>query len=254
MVLTLRRAAFIAALLCAETSAAQRGAGAGGVARGSVVPGGGGRASVGRRPVLYGFALECVGCEPLLFSRGRGSDQTPALDWSYSYTSYPHVAAVLPGSGAEVAGIQVGDVLVAIDGVSLLTIDGTKKFASATSGDSVHLSFDRGSKTIDVPLVLGRPAGGRGGRGGTMMTLDALSARYAGAYGNVDLDVWSDEPVFVTRDSTGAMILRTGTTVFRLRTDLADSTSVGRGRAGAGGRSGGQRTGRGGRVTPPAYQ
>jgi membrane-associated protease RseP (regulator of RpoE activity) len=179
----------------------------------------------GKRPVLYGFALECVDCTPALTGRGqggRGGAATLAAVWNY--TSFPRVAAVLPNSAAEQAGIRVGDLLASIDGLSLLTEEGSRRFANATSGEDVRLTFERSSKLIDIPLTLGR---GRMG-GPQQVMLGTMSARFSGAYGNVDLDVWSDDPVNISRDSTGAMILRTGTTVVRLKTEgMNDSTVVG---------------------------
>jgi membrane-associated protease RseP (regulator of RpoE activity) len=206
-----------------------------------------------RRPVLYGFALECVDCQPMgrgrantggvgSFSRADGSSATYAL--MYIYTSFPRVAAVLPNSIAEAAGIRVGDVLTSIDGLSLLTEEGSRRFASAASGDEVRLTFDRASKLIDVPLVLGQV---KAGGAQQMISVGQLSARYSGAFGNVDIDIWSDDAVNVSRDSTGAMLLRAGTTLIRIRADstgtsfrrlMTDSVAGGRGGVRGRGRGG----------------
>jgi hypothetical protein len=262
MVLKLGTLIVMSTLVLTHTTHAQgraRGGAGVGADRGAGIDSGGRGFAPGysRRPVLFGFALECVDCQPTgptpIGRGGFGNLRRPdgslgSYTLVYNYTSFPRVAAVLPNSVAEAAGIRVGDLLRAIDGYSLLTEEGSRHFASASAGDEVRLTFDRDSKTIEVPLVLGR-AGGRG-RGGPVQTFDAMSARYVGAYGNVDLDVWSDEPVSVSRDSTGAMILRTGTTVVRLRADLIDSARAGRGRGGAVGRG----AGRGGRGATPPYQ
>jgi membrane-associated protease RseP (regulator of RpoE activity) len=243
MVLTMKRAAVFALLLVVQSAGAQSGGRARG---GGGILGSGDFNFVSRRPVLFGFALECVDCQPTGGRGGYPAGRGAGDGYAWTYTSYPRVAAVIPGSVAEAAGIQAGDILMSIEGLSLLTAEGTKKFASAVSGDEVHLGFERASKPINVALTLGRAARVQG-RGGPTQTFDVLNARYVGAYGNVDLDVWSDEPVSVTRDSTGAMILRTGTTVVRLRADgITDSAGVRR-RARAGGADGAARgRGRGG--------
>ncbi|MGH9884513.1 MAG: PDZ domain-containing protein [bacterium] len=206
--------------------------------------------------MLYGFALECVDCQPgrgvgVARARGGGDGVGAARGGGgaggagrgqlqvWSYSTYPRVSALAPGGAAEGAGIRVGDVLISIDGLSLLTDDGARRFASAVTGDQVHLSFERDSKVIDVPLVLGRITTARGGPVGT---LDGyLSARFEGTEGTVNLEIWSDEPVIVTRDSTGAMILRTSTMVVKLRKEDASATGI----TGRGGRQGGARVGRG---------
>jgi membrane-associated protease RseP (regulator of RpoE activity) len=234
MVLTIRRSMVCAALMLATTAHAQQGA------RGS---GGSGGAFSGRgvRPVLFGFALECVDCQPTGRGRvggGRGGVTEETTRTAWTYTQFPRVAGVLPNSLAESAGIRVGDVLTAIDGLSLLTEEGSRRFASAASGDEVRLTFERASKLIDVPLVLGRVATGRGQQ---MISVGQLSARYSGAYGNIDIDIWSDDLVNVSRDSTGAMLLRTGTTLIRVHADNpGDTLSSGRGARGSGARGRGR--------------
>jgi hypothetical protein len=205
-----------------------------------------------RRPVLYGFALECVDCQPM--GRGRanmgGSGSIRRSDGSvgaytlvYHYTSFPRVAAVLPNSLAEAAGIRVGDVLTSIDGLSLLTEEGSRRFAMAASGDEVRLTFERASKLIDVPLVLGQV---KTGGSQHMISVGQLSGRFSGGIGNVDIDIWSDEAVNVSRDSTGAMLLRSGTTLIRVRVDSAGAALDRRRDSLSGGRGGARGRGRGG--------
>jgi membrane-associated protease RseP (regulator of RpoE activity) len=223
MVLTIRKSMVVAALVIAATAEAQRGARSGG---GS----GGGFSGIGVRPVLFGFALECVDCQPAGRGRiggGRGTGAQEPGRTAWTYNQFPRVAGVLPNSLAESSGIRVGDLLTAIDGLSLLTEEGSRRFASAAAGDEVRLTFERASKLVDVSLVLGRIATGREQQ---IASVGQLSARYSGAYGDVDIDIWSDDAVNVSRDSTGAMLLRTGTTLIRVRADApGDSLSGGRG-------------------------
>ena len=259
MVLRLGTWIVVSTLAFAQSIHAQGRARGGGGAGGSIDSGGRGSlaaaasrlaATASRRPVLYGFALECVDCQPMgrgragaggvgSFRRSDGALATYTL--AYIYTSFPRVAAVLPNSSAEAAGIRMGDILTAIDGLSILTEEGSRRFASAASGDEVRLTFERASKLIDVTLALGRVATAGPQH---MISVGQLSARYSGEYGNVDIDIWSDDAVNVSRDSTGAMILRTGTTVIRVRADNpSDSLSSARSSARGGGARGRGRAG-----------
>src|SRR5262245_8912048 len=97
--------------------------------------------SSGPRPLLFGFALECVRCEstsPRGFpGRGRG----PLATWHYN--EYPHIADVAPGGPADRAGIRRGDVLMDVDGISLLTDEGAQRFSALRAGDTVRLTIAR---------------------------------------------------------------------------------------------------------------
>ena len=183
------------------------------------------------RPLLYGFALECVDCQPGGRGRGgRGSGSgTPPAVWSY--TNYPRVMAVAPGSAAEQAGVKPGDLLLSIDGLSVITEQGARRFANAGKGEEVHLAFERDSKPIQISLVLGSMADGQ--RGGPRTIANGYITM-SGTVKNVldmKLEVWSDEPIF-PHDSSGVMTLRIGDgTLIKLTLkDLTDST----GRAGRG--------------------
>lgn len=225
MVLNISRATCVALafLFCAGAAVAQRG-GAPSIAR------------LGEaRPLLYGFALECVDCAPGGRGRvgGAGRGEAPVV---WSYRSFPRVAGVAPGSVAEEAGIQAGDLLISIDGLSLLDEQGASRFARAVKGDTVRLLFERDSKPVSVSLVLGATAGGRRGpiRVGT-----GYIALHAPIHGEMTMEIWSDEPIFLPPDSgsaPGVGVVRIGAnTVIKIRLvkDSTDSTSArgGRGEA-----------------------
>ena len=61
----------------------------------------------------------------------------------------------IPGSPAEAAGLQPGDVIVAVDGVSLdgMTIDQATAKIKGPRNTPVTLSIERGTQTIDVSIV-----------------------------------------------------------------------------------------------------
>jgi membrane-associated protease RseP (regulator of RpoE activity) len=70
------------------------------------------------------------------------------------------VRRVEPGSPAEAAGLRSGDVLVAVDGVSIGRTHDLRTLVSLRSpGEVVILTILRGDQTLDVPATLA-PAGG----------------------------------------------------------------------------------------------
>src|SRR4051812_220636 len=76
------------------------------------------------RPLVFGFALECVDCQPGEGQRGRGGGGgAPAV---MSYRSFPRVSGVVPGSAAEQAGIRIGDILLSVEGLSVLAEAGAQ--------------------------------------------------------------------------------------------------------------------------------
>lgn len=65
------------------------------------------------------------------------------------------VEGVLPGSPAEQAGLAVGDVLVAVDGLPVdgKTIDDVVAVVRGPRGTEVILSLDRGGTPLELPIV-----------------------------------------------------------------------------------------------------
>ncbi|HEV8447000.1 MAG TPA: PDZ domain-containing protein [Gemmatimonadaceae bacterium] len=222
----------------ATTSSAQNGRGGGGGGQ----AGWGGRGifesgaarSAGPRPMLFGFALECTRCgavgrgggmsgggsgEGGTAGRGRGEFVGAARGGGlavWRYDEYPRVAAVVPGGAADRAGIREGDVLLAVDGMSITTDEGSRRFSELRAGDTASFSLDRAGKTVDVNIVVGRG----GGRGGSLVEPPAANApNFTTRARDTRVDVWSDARVVESTDSTGATILRVGNTVIRLSGD-----------------------------------
>jgi len=204
MVLSLRKIALVGLIVFAnaEVAAAQRG-----------LPPNAPRSN-DVRPMLFGFALGCLNCQPGERPRGRGG-APPVV----SYRSFPQVLSVAPGSAAEQAGIKEGDILQSIDGISVLTDEGATRLARATEGDQVRLVFERNSKPIEIPLVLGANVGRKLG-GPRHINLGYMSMQTA--TGDMKLEIWSDDPVVsgepTFTDGWGEMVLRIGDkTMIRLR-------------------------------------
>jgi len=186
----------------------------------------------GVRPLLFGFALECSRCTPVGRGRGgQGFGGGRGVLGLWHYDEYPRIAAVVPGSAAQRAGIRVGDVLLAVDGISITSDEGSQRFSELRAGDTAHLTLDRGDKkSMFVDLVLDR-----GGRGGAVVEAPSAEApNFTTRAHGARVDVWSDGRVVQSTDSAGATILRIGNTVIRLSDELpAGGLRGARGRRGA---------------------
>jgi S1-C subfamily serine protease len=68
---------------------------------------------------------------------------------------------VKPGSPAEAAGLSVGDVIVAIDGVAVPTMSAlVARLRETDPGDEVSLSVRRGDQTVTMAATLAEPVTG----------------------------------------------------------------------------------------------
>jgi len=74
----------------------------------------------------------------------------PTGGYYYKYDSYPRVVQVRQRSAAERAGIQVGDVIIEVEGRSILE-DGS--ILNLEQHDQLRMTVRRDDKTIDVVLA-----------------------------------------------------------------------------------------------------
>jgi len=87
----------------------------------------------------------------------RGSDiQHPRLGIGLEPTSSPpQITAVEPGSGAEDGGLQVGDVITALDGTAITTFDELATYIDSKNvGDVVQVTVQRNGKELTLPVTL----------------------------------------------------------------------------------------------------
>ena len=95
----------------------------------------------------FGFAFTC---EPrCTASTGRDG----ALIYTYyKYSDYPPITAIGLGSAADRAGLKVGDLVVKVEGHSVLDDEGAKGLARLDRVDILHLTVRRDGKEIDFTL------------------------------------------------------------------------------------------------------
>jgi membrane-associated protease RseP (regulator of RpoE activity) len=172
----------------------------------------------GPRPLLFGFALECTKCQST--NRRGGLGGGPMAVWHYD--EFPRIVAVADDSPAARAGIREGDLLLGVDGASLITDAGARLFSALRAGDTASLTLERNGKSYSTMLVLDRPPGfgGAGGfDGGLARGMNARrgSLHFSTRVGTTAVDVESEVPVVSSTDSSGATVLHVGSTTIRLR-------------------------------------
>lgn len=104
--------------------------------------------STGANPGWIGIAM---------FRLLKTPDQMRAQDSAGAFGVPPEIAAVAAGSPAEAAGVVVGDTLVAVDGVSVLTSAGAQRFLNAPAGTTLSLTLRRNGQTRVVSIVPKEP-------------------------------------------------------------------------------------------------
>ncbi len=125
----------------------------------------------------FGFGISCTNCEmnvtnhadieraefelralldrpngdasAILSARAKVRDLRRA-NTSWRFSEYPSLFSVDRGSPALEAGLQRGDVLLKIDGHSLLTAEGARRFALVEPGQTVGFTYRRGGSEHSV--------------------------------------------------------------------------------------------------------
>lgn len=140
------------------------------------------------RPAVawLGFGVACGQCE---LTSHKGS----AI---WSFRSAPVVAEVSPGSPAALAGLRVGDTLIALDGVSLVTEMGGVRLGKLEPGQTIRMAFRRGYEG-SATLVSGRQGEGSDAD-------EAGPVQFSGAVGGSSVEV-RGEGAKVLSDRNGVL-------------------------------------------------
>ncbi|HJU75133.1 MAG TPA: PDZ domain-containing protein, partial [Gemmatimonadaceae bacterium] len=92
----------------------------------------------------YGFAISCLpSC-----TKARAADGT---DY-WKFDGHPPIAGIRAGGPAAMAGLQVGDLVTQIDGISILTEQGALRFQRAERKETLHVTVLRSGKEVGYLL------------------------------------------------------------------------------------------------------
>ncbi|HYR12053.1 MAG TPA: PDZ domain-containing protein, partial [Longimicrobium sp.] len=157
----------------------------------------------------FGFGIQCNNCG-LHAERGRAP--------VFQFREQPTVQNVEPGTPAARAGMQRGDRLTHVDGMSITTPSGWLRFSTIQPGQQVRWRYTRDGRSNETAMTaLRRPDAGRTPTAGTNPTPQRL--RYSGSVGGSQVEV-RGAPVNVTTDPrTGEMIIRSADLTVRIRPD-----------------------------------
>ena len=90
-----------------------------------------------------------------------GEDVTDYMVYYYRIPRGVLVGLVTPDSGAEAGGVEVGDVIVGLNGESVSTMDElTNEKDKYSPGDTVTLTVYRSGEYVELDVVLGESTGG----------------------------------------------------------------------------------------------
>ena len=106
-----------------------------------------------------GFAIAISEAKPIiddLMSNGYVSGRPLVGIMAQNTASGLSVSSVSPGSGAEAAGIQAGDLIVKADGEVVKTVDSLNAIRDKKkAGDHITLTIIRNGELLDVDVTLG---------------------------------------------------------------------------------------------------
>jgi hypothetical protein len=92
-----------------------------------------------------GFGLTCSNC-----GGQPGGDGAPPV-WEFG--TLPTIYFLDPGSPAARAGFQIGDVLTHLDGISLVTEEGGRRFGALKPGQNVRWTILRGGRPRVINVI-----------------------------------------------------------------------------------------------------
>jgi hypothetical protein len=95
----------------------------------------------------FGFGFKCETSCPT--ATGRDG---PLIYTYYKYRVFPAITAIGPASPAERAGLKVGDVVMRVDGHSVMDDEGAKGLARLERVDVLRLTVRRDGKEIEFTL------------------------------------------------------------------------------------------------------
>jgi hypothetical protein len=172
----------------------------------------------------FGFSIRCNDC--------GWSARRPGEAPVWESDEAPELSMVAAESPAGRAGLRAGDRLTHIDGLSILSREGARRFGGVEPGQKVRLTVRRGGSTMTKELRLGRrpeyraviaaetPRPPIAVRAATPPRPPAMrrELRYTGSLDNVTVEVWSPGGPSVEKIGD-TMIITVGASVVRIKVD-----------------------------------
>lgn len=164
----------------------------------------------------FGFSIRCNGC-------GWASSGRPGDSPVWESEEAPELSMIASNSPASRAGLRRGDRITHIDGVSILSNSGRRKFGGVKPGQRIRLTVDRDGNTLVRELTLGERPEVRAAIAATRPRAATPPSmrrelRYSGRLEDVTVEVFSAGGPTVERNGD-TMIITVGTSVVRLKVD-----------------------------------
>lgn len=162
----------------------------------------------------FGFGIQCRNC---------GVHAPSGRPTTFRFGDAPTVVNVEPGTPAARAGMRRGDRLTHVDGVSLTTPEGWRRFGAIEPGQQVRWTYTRGGRAHQAVLrAIDRPDAGRARAAASAASTAAAAAagqrlRYSGTVGGAQVEV-RGAPVTVSTDPrTGETVIRSADLTVRIQ-------------------------------------
>jgi hypothetical protein len=163
----------------------------------------------------FGFSIRCNSC-----GWSTRSDDDPPV---WESDEAPELSRVSPESPAGRAGLRAGDRITHIDGVSVLSREGGRRFGAVRPGQRVRLRVQRGDSTLTRVITLGTRPEYRAAIAASVPRTPAPPSmrrelRYNGQIDNVSVEVWSAGGPTVEKIGD-TMVITVGGSVVRIKVD-----------------------------------
>ena len=76
------------------------------------------------------------------------------VDYADSANTQLKISQIYLHAPGEKAGLQVGDIIVQVDGIKVSTPSNFRAMCSGNKGDIVHITIERGTEIVEVPVTL----------------------------------------------------------------------------------------------------
>jgi membrane-associated protease RseP (regulator of RpoE activity) len=135
-----------------------------------------------------GFGLLCDGQCEMVSRNGTGT---------WTFRSAPIIAELSPGSPAALAGLRVGDTLIALDGVSMIAEAAGVRLARLEPGQKLTMTYRRGTAGTATIVTSTQPEGDPADGAGPLA--------FSGTLGGTEIEVRGGRPQVTMDKSAGTL-------------------------------------------------